>query len=358
MIRLYIVSIIALFCSACSAPQIATERYVWPPPPDIARIEWLKSYSSQLDLEKSSYQRFWTAVAGDDAPRTLLKPVEVKSVPELDKFLVSDIGRSAVVVFDRAGYEVRTLRIPDGSPPLLMPMSIALDRDGYIYVLERRSATVRVFDASEKYQRTIPLKPVSVRTPTSMIIDKKKGQIYISDAATRKIVITDLQGQFVRGIGGTTDTDVQFNLPIAMALNSKGHLIVADAFGANIQVFDQNGRFMNKFGRRGDSAGDFQLIKSIAVDSSDNIYVVDGRASNITILNERGELLLVLGGYYVSATTGKIAPGGFAIPIGIDIDSTDKIYVVDQMNTRVQVFQYFSEEYLRRNPPDTQEHLK
>ena len=42
-------------------------------------------------------------------------------------------------------------------------------------------------------------------------------------------------------------------------------------------------------------------------------------------------------------------PVVFLFPLGIDIDSTDKIYVVDQMNTRVQVFQYFSEEYLRRS---------
>lgn len=336
--------------AGCSAQKVTqAERYFWPQPPDEPRIEWLKAYSSQLDIEKNATQRFWAAIAGDDAPRALVKPVEVKSLPELNKFIVSDIGKMAVIVFDLAGHELRTLAVPDGAPPLYLPLSIAVDRDGSIYVLERRSASVLVFDRSESYQRAIGLKSVTVSSPTSMLIDKKNDLMYISDAATRKIVITDLQGVFIRSIDGASDPERRFNLPIAMALNSKGNLVVADAFNASVQIFDPTGRFLGKFGQRGDSAGSFQLIKSLAVDSSDNIYVVDGRAHNISIFNERGELLLVLGGFYATSETGKLAPGGFSIPVGIDIDSTDKIFVVDQMNTRVQVFQYFSEEYLRRN---------
>lgn len=350
MSRIFAVLIITLFCAACAAPQnVAKERYFWPPPPDVARIEWLKAYSSQLDIDKTPFQRFWAAIAGDDPPRSLTKPIEVKSVPELNKFFVSDISRAAVVVFDLAGHEMRTLAIPDGAPQLQLPLSIAVDRDGFIYVLERRSACVLVFDRSEKYQRAINLKSISVFSPNSMLIDRKNSLMYISDAASRKIFVTDLQGALIRSIGESGDGDGQFNLPVAMALNSKGHLVVADTFSAKIQVFDASGRFIAKFGRRGDNPGDFQLIKALAVDSSDDIYVVDGRAHNITIFNEQGELLLVMGGFYASSETGKLAPGGFSVPIGIDIDSTDKIFVVDQMNTRIQVFQYFSDDYLRRN---------
>ena len=203
MSRLITLVMFTIFCSACVAPQnVVRERYFWPPPPDVARIEWLKAYSSQLDIEKTPSQRFWTAIAGEDAPRSLLKPVEVKSVPELNKFFVSDIGSSAVVVFDLAGHALRTLEIPEGAPPLLLPLSVAVDHDGNIYVLERRSASVLVFDSSEKYQRAITLKSVSVASPTAMIIDKKNGWMYLADAATRKIVVTDLQGKYIRSIGG------------------------------------------------------------------------------------------------------------------------------------------------------------
>lgn len=350
MLIKYVVVLACLCSAACSAPQaVVKERFVWPPPPDVARIEWLKTYSSQLDIEKTPSQRFWSSISGDDPPRYLSKPVEVKSIPERNKFLVSDINRGAVVVFDLDGHEMRTLQIPGGAPPLQLPLSIAVDGDGNIYVLERRAAVILVFDTTEKYQKSIGLKSLSITSPTAMTIDKARGLIYVADAATRKIIVTGLDGKLIRTIGGLGGSDTQFNLPVAVALNSVGHLIVADSFDAVIQVFDQSGKFLQKFGRRGDAPGDFQLIKSIAVDSSDNLYVVDGRAHNVSIFNKNGELLLVMGGYYASSETGKLAPGGFSIPIGIDIDSLDKIYVVDQMNTRVQVFQYYSEEYLRRN---------
>ena len=350
MLRLLAVLMMSFLFTACAAPQnVVRDRYVWPPPPDVARIEWLKAYSSQLDIDKSPTQSFWAAIAGEDAPRALLKPVEVKSVPELNKFFVSDISRGGVVVFDLAGHALRMLEVPDGVQPLTLPLSVAIDHDGNIYVLDRRSASVLVFNSSEKYQRIINLKLLSVTSPTSMLIDKKSNRMYVADAATHKIVVTDLQGGLLRSIGKAGEGDGQFNLPVAMALNSKGHLVVADAFGAKIQIFDADGRFLAKFGRRGDSPGDFQLIKSLAVDSNDNIYVVDGRAHSISIFNEKGDLLLILGGFYASRETGKLAPGGFSVPIGIDIDSTDKIYVVDQMNTRIQVFQYYSEEYIRRS---------
>jgi DNA-binding beta-propeller fold protein YncE len=347
-----LLSVFAMILAGCpaSVSNLTKERYVWPPPPDTARIEWLKSYSSQLDIEKTASQQFWVAISGDEAPRSLLKPVEVKSVPELNKFFVSDIARGAVIVFDLAGRDLRTLDIPEGAPALKLPLSIAIDRNGNIYVLERRSASILIFDKSEKYLKSINLNAVSASNPIAMIIDKKNDHILIADAASKKIVVINLSGESVRSFGGPGNGEGQFNLPISMALNSKGHLYVGDAFNAVVQVFDTTGLYLAKFGVRGDSPGNLQLIKSLAIDSSDNVYVVDGRSHNITIFNDKHELLLVMGGQYTTATTGKIAPGGFSVPVGIDIDSTDQIFVVDQLNSRVQVFRYFSDEYLRLNP--------
>lgn len=333
---------------ACStAPVAQQERYFWPPPPNPPKIEWLKAYTSQLDIDKSSGQRFMAALVGDDQPISLLKPVEVKSVPELERFYVSDLGRSAVLVFDLGQHELRQLEIPDGVPPLSHPLSIVVDLENNLYVLERRTASIYVFDRAEKYRRSIKLKSLSVSNPVTMAIDRRSGRLYVSDAASRSIVVLGLDGRPLGTIGSGGEGDGQFNLPVSMAINSQGQLIVADAFGATVQIFDSGGKFLRKFGQRGDSAGDFQLIKSVAVDSEDNIYVVDGRMHNISIFNQRGELLLVLGGYYAVSISGKLAPGGFSVPIGMDIDSNDRIYIVDQLNARVQVFQYLSEKYQR-----------
>lgn len=338
-----------IIVSGCATKgAVRSERYFWPPPPDVPRIEWLKAYSSQLDIDKSASQAFWAAIAGDDQAISMAKPVEVKSVPELNKFYVSDLGKSAVIVFDLENRELRKLETPLSGPVISYPLSIVVDREKNLFVLDRRSATIIVFDSSEKYQRAIDLKAASITNPVTMGIDRNKGLLYVSDASSRKIVVLGLDGSYIKSIGSGGDSDGQFNLPIAVVVNSKGQIIVADAFSVNVQIFDGDGRFIRKFGRRGDAAGDFQLIKSVAVDSNDNIYVVDGRSHTVTILNEYGELLLSFGGYYAVAESGKVAPGGFALPVAIDIDAADRIYVVDQMNARVQVFQFLSDAYMRR----------
>jgi hypothetical protein len=58
-----------------------------------------------------------------------------------------------------------------------------------------------------------------------------------------------------------------------------------------------------------------------------------------------GNLLLVVGGPY-----SGLAPGGFNLPMDISIDKNDRIFVVDQLNLAIQVFQYLNEEYLKKNP--------
>ncbi len=341
---LLIISMVFLpLLPACStAPVAQQERYFWPPPPNAPKIEWLKAYTSQLDIDKSSGQRFMAALVGDDQPISLLKPVEVKSVPEMDRFYVSDLGRSAVLVFDLGQHELRQLEIPDGVPPLSHPLSIVVDQENNLYVLDRRSASIYVFDRFEKYLRSIKLGPLSISSPVAMAIDRKSERIYVADATSRAVFGLGLDGRYLNKIGAG-----QFNLPVSVAVNSLGQLIIADAFDVQVKIFDSDGMLLRNFGQRGDGAGDFQLIKSVAVDSEDNIYVVDGRMHNISIFNQRGELLLVLGGYYAVSLSGKVAPGGFSVPIGMDIDANDKIYVVDQLNARVQVFQYLSEKYQR-----------
>jgi len=331
--------------TACAAvPVVQTQRYFWPPPPDKPRIEWIKSYSSQLDIEKNGAQRFWAALSGDDQPISLVKPLEVRSVPELGRFYVSDVGLASVIVFDLAKHQMRNLETPQGAPRISQPVSIVTDYDNNLYLLERRSNAILVFNRFEKYLRAIDLSAVaSVSRPLTLSIDKMGKKLFLSDAATKKIYVLDLSGKllFSFGAGGGG----AFNLPISIAINSKGNIVVVDAFEANVQIFDSAGKPLRRFGKRGDAPGDLQLPKSVAVDSADNIYVVDGRSHAVIIFNEQGELLLTLGGFYAVAASGKVAPGGFSVPVAIDIDSTDRMYVVDQLNSRIQVFQYLPDSF-------------
>jgi hypothetical protein len=71
----------------------------------------------------------------------------------------------------------------------------------------------------------------------------------------------------------------------------------------------------------------------VGVDSEGHIYVADTSFGNFQIFDQGGHLLL-----FVGSPGG--GPGEFFLPAGLYIDGRDRIYVADQGNARVQVFEY------------------
>jgi ABC-type xylose transport system substrate-binding protein len=63
---------------------------------------------------------------------------------------------------------------------------------------------------------------------------------------------------------------------------------------------------------------------------------VDAAFNNVQIFNEQGQLLLSLG----KAGNG---PGGFYLPAGAHIDRNNRIFIADQLNLRIQMFEYIGD---------------
>ena len=356
-IQIYLLSLLIATILAGCAPDVLVpqERYFWPPPPLPPRIEWVGAYSSQLDLKMTTVRRIKEFIAGQDIPLSLKKPVEVRADPVSDKVYVADTEIGGVYVFDLKNSELRKLSISGSRfSEQIVPVGLALDGDMNLYVLEARLRKILVFNRSEKYVRSIDLADICKR-PVAIAVDKSRGRLYVSDVQLDKIFALDPAGNRLFDFGRPGSGDGTFNKPVGIAVTSKGDIIVADSFNARIQIFSESGAFRLAFGTRGEGAGNFQLIKSVAVDPDDNIYVVDGRSSSISIFNQEGELLLSLGSFYAVSSSGKRAPGGFSLPMGIDIDNLGRIFVVDQLNARIQVFQYLSDKPSPAKSPETRQ---
>lgn len=341
-------SALVIAVSGCAETLPAGSRYFWPRPPDQPRIKWLGAYASQLDLPATAGRKFKNVVVGEDAPITFVSPMDIKS-DGAGRVFVADPGAAAVFVYDMSGKELRLLpRRREDARFFRQPISVALDRDGGLYIADRWLRVVVVYSPDEHLRGTINFQG-RVEKLAAIAIDKVRDRLLVADTGHHKIKVFTLSGEFLFEFGGRGEEDGHFNYPIAIAIGRDGEIHVADTLNARIQVFDVNGRFLRKFGQRGSGIGDFQLIKGVATDSDGNVYVTDGLAHRILIFSSAGDFLLPVGGMY-SIATRKVVPGGFVVPQGIDIDRNDTIYVVDQMNRRFQVFQYLSEEYLRRHP--------
>ena len=100
-----------------------------------------------------------------------------------------------------------------------------------------------------------------------------------------------------------------------------------------------------QIGRKGDMPGYFTPAQGHRGRRDDHLYVVDAQFEAVQIFDADGELLLDFG----QKGTG---PGEFWLPAGIFIDPTNRIWIADSYNRRVQVFDYLPEGHAMSTPPD------
>ena len=97
--------------------------------------------------------------------------------------------------------------------------------------------------------------------------------------------------EFMKTIGDieSTDDNILFYMPTAMAFDEEGHIYVLDSGNHRIQKFDANGKFVETIGNQGQGPGEFQYPQSIDVDSNGMLYVSESMNRRIQILTPEGE---------------------------------------------------------------------
>src|SRR6267143_929659 len=96
-------------------------------------------------------------------------------------------------------------------------------------------------------------------------------------------------------------------------------------------VWAVTGTFLFKFGSFGTGDGQFNKPVGVAVDSSNRIIVSDQFNSRIQVFDSAGNLVTKFGSF----GTGD---GQFNKPVGVAVDSSNRIIVADTFNDRIQVF--------------------
>ena len=155
----------------------------------------------------------------------------------------------------------------------------------------------------------------------------------------REVVVTDRDrhcihvfypsGEKLQTFGTHGSGKGQFNKPRGVAVDGEGNILVADTWNHRIQMFTAEGQFLTAVGTGG--CGPLQFLHPIDIAISDKVYVVDFSNHRVQVLN----LDLTF-----SHTFGKKGSHKklFQYPHGIACDSTRKVYVTDKDNHRIQVF--------------------
>ncbi len=312
-------------------------RIVWPEPPATARIEFVRTITSEKDInqETTFSENLVNILAGVKPPPTrIVQPMGLAVSDDGSRLYVSNFSPGTVFGFDFDGrrfHKIESLGYPSG---------LALDSSGNLYVVEQYRRRVTIFNPSGTKIGAI-VHPDLVR-PNGIAIDRKRGRIYVTDTG-RNNRGEDKQGHTVRVFNMTGEPigtlgrgrgygPGYFLFPTFIEVDRQGNVYVADTVNARIQVFDPDGNYVRSIGQRGNAWGMFDKPKGVAVDSFGNVYVADSGWSNVQIFNQKGQILMFFGG------RGPIA-GLLINPTAVEIDANNRIYVADFMNHRINVYQ-------------------
>ena len=170
----------------------------------------------------------------------------------------------------------------------------------------------------------------AVRLRTPLGLDLGPGDLaYVADVGIRKVVAIDAEGK-VRSVYGRAG---ELENPTDAALSPDGsRLYVTDSKAHKIVVFDlAKAEVTGAFGSRGKGEGEFNFPSALAFGPEGDLFVVDQMNARVQVLTPEGEYLDHLGALGVTF-------GNFVRPKDVVVDEVGFIYVTDNAFNNLQLF--------------------
>ena len=336
--------------TACAPTKVRINyaEYVWPPPPDEARIRLDDIIWGRGDVQaKSGLQRALLGSAPQNPYQWFKRPFGV-DFDSQGRILVTDSGLGCLFRFDRATHRADVFGTK-GAVTLRIPLGLGVGPDDTIYVADIGLKKVVALDSEGKV-RSVYGKEGELQNPSDAAVSADGTRLYVADSKAHRIVVFDVKtGQTVKSFGKRGGAEGEFAFPSALAIDRDGNVLVVDQINTRIQVFTADGEFVQTFGEQGVGFGNFVRPKDVAVDEAGLIYATDGAFSNVQIFNEDFELLTFVG-------TGGPNPGQFQGAAGVAARG-DRFAVVDQLGNRVQVFRFIGPKTSDASPGPASLHL-
>jgi YD repeat-containing protein len=166
--------------------------------------------------------------------------------------------------------------------------------------------------------------------PSSVAVNQKTGNVYVSAYTTGRVEEFDPRGKFVAWIGSPGSGPGQMIKPEAIAIDATGNIWVGDSGNSRIDEFNEKGERVLEFGSKGTGDGQFGgAIAGIALNST-AVWVSDTANNRVEKFSTVGVFLSKFG----SPGSGN---GQFSGPSGMVILKTH-LYITDYANHRVQEF--------------------
>ena len=129
------------------------------------------------------------------------------------------------------------------------------------------------------------------------IVETQEGNIAVSTERCVKVYTSG--GKFLKQLYDTGGG--------GLAVNAKGQLFVVDYNSCQVSVFDQNGHHQYSFGSAGDGPGQFKIPCQICVAPDELVYVTDNGQNSVQVFEQDGTFVRQFGENVLKSPTGVAA---------------------------------------------------
>jgi DNA-binding beta-propeller fold protein YncE len=246
----------------------------------------------------------------------------------------------------------------DADEQFLWPSSIALDKNGDVYVADEYLNRVTVFSNDGKYLRKWSAAgrgSGQLDGPAGIRFDAD-GNLYIAESRNHRVQKLSKDGKFIAMWGESGSGPGQLNLPAGLHIDSEGNLFVADWGNNRVQKFTPDGRLLTQFGAS--SPGALKHPTGVVTDKDGDVYVADWGNNRVNVYDPGGEYLTSFYGdarelsksasVFVSANPDFVKARRradtsiewtFRRPTAVAVDSQNRLLVIESISGRIQFYQ-------------------
>lgn len=228
--------------------------------------------------------------------------IKIKDLVDLyvdrhDNLYILDADRNQVLVKPAAGYPYSFGESGRGLGELDRVRSIAVDSEGYIYVLNGRRKQVDIFFPNGQYYSWISGVTSNFDNPVAIGINAG-NQLYVLDEFGPNLYIFDVHGTLVFSQSSLSGRPgVAIDKAVDLAVLPGGDFLILDGKKNRLTHFTRPGEVLGTFGSKGSSAkGLFKSVKGIATSPS--------IPNEVAILDDDSKLSQV----FKLKTSGDVAP--------------------------------------------------
>jgi 6-phosphogluconolactonase (cycloisomerase 2 family) len=272
-------------------------------------------------------------------------------------FWNDDIGRHRVLIFNGAGDQIGQIGTTDTSGPgnnqLYGPQHLAI-YGTTLYIADAGNQRVQIFNitnpAVPSYSATIGVTGQSgsdsnhFNHPAGIAVDA--NYIYVADRYNNRVQIFNRSTLVYFSTFGDWGTgDYQFKDPADVAVDSAGYIYVADFENSRVQQFNSVSSglvYQRTYGETGvpylTDSSHYNSPSDVAVASDGSMYITEDTGQRLIKLNADGTTAWIKGDAGVKFPDWPPTNYQLQNPADIAINAAGKIYVADQWNQRVQVY--------------------